>query len=75
VAAGARPVAAGGLVGLLAAIGLALGIGLSVPGVEARDPLNYLGVALTIALVAFFASYIPAKRAASIDPVLALRQQ
>ena len=75
VAAGAKPVAAGGLVGLLAAIGLAVGIGLSVPGVEPRDPLNYLGVAVTIALVAFFASYIPAKRAASIDPVLALRQQ
>jgi hypothetical protein len=75
LAAGAKPVAAGGLVGLLAAIGLAVGIGLSVPGVEPRDPMNYLGVAGTIALVAFLASYIPAKRAASIDPVLALRQQ
>jgi ABC-type lipoprotein release transport system permease subunit len=46
-----------------------------VPGVEARDPSNYVGVAVTIALIAFLASYIPAKRAASIDPVAALRQQ
>jgi len=74
VASGAKPVAAGSLVGLVAAILLAAGIGLSVPGVEARDPSNYAAVAITIALVAFVASYIPAKRAASIDPVAALRQ-
>ena len=52
-----------------------LGIGLSVPGVDARDPSNYAAVAVTIAVVAFFASYLPARRAARIDPLLALRQQ
>jgi putative ABC transport system permease protein len=75
LASGARPVAAGGIVGLIAAVVLAIGIGLSVPGVEPRDPLNYLAVALTITLVAFFASYLPARRAARIDPLLALRQE
>ena len=75
LASGARPVVAGGVVGLIAAIVLAVGIGLSVPGVDARDPSNYVAVAITIAAVAFFASYLPARRAARIDPLLALRQQ
>ena len=74
LAAGTLPVAAGGFVGLVAATALALGLGLSVPGVDTRDPSNYVGVALAIAVVACLASYLPARRAASIDPVAALRQ-
>jgi putative ABC transport system permease protein len=73
LASGAKPVAAGSLVGLVAAVGLAIGIGLSVPGVDARDPMNYTGVTLAIGIVAFFASYLPARRAAAIDPVVTLR--
>ena len=75
IASGAKPVAAGGLVGLMTAIVIAAGIGLSVPGVDARNPSNYVAVALTIAVVALVASYLPAKRAATIDPVIALRQE
>jgi putative ABC transport system permease protein len=75
LASGARPVAAGALVGLIAAVVLAVGIGMSIPGVDARDPANYAAVALTIAAVAFLASYLPARRAARIDPLLALRQE
>jgi len=75
IASGARPVAAGSLVGLVTAVVIAAGIGLAVPGVDARNPSNYVAVALTIAVVALVASYLPAKRAATIDPVIALRQE
>ena len=75
LASGARPVATGSIVGLIAAVALSIGIGLSVPGVDPRDPSNYVAVALTIGVVAFVASYLPARRAARIDPLLALRQE
>jgi putative ABC transport system permease protein len=74
IASGARPVAAGGLLGLGIAVVLAAGIGLAVPGVNARDPSNYLAVAVAIATIAFVASYLPARRAAAVDPVAVLRQ-
>ena len=75
IAAAARPVAAGTFLGLMAAVAIAAGVGLSIPGVDAHDPTNYATVALTIAVVALLASYLPARRAASIDPVVALRQE
>jgi putative ABC transport system permease protein len=40
---------------------------------KAIDPLTFAGVALLFILVAFAASYIPARRAAKIDPMAALR--
>ena len=42
--------------------------------IDVRDPTNYIGVALSIPLVALVASYLPARRASRIDPLVALRQ-
>jgi ABC-type antimicrobial peptide transport system permease subunit len=68
---------------LLVVIGVALGLAggraLSMAAssllykVSPSDPATYAGVALTLALVAFVASYIPVRRATHIDPVRALR--
>jgi ABC-type antimicrobial peptide transport system permease subunit len=44
-------------------------------GVNAADPLPFLGTALGLALVGVLASYIPARRAASVDPMVALHYE
>ena len=67
----------------LAVIGLVIGIGTAVIasralagllyGVTVRDPATFVGTAILVTLVALGASYLPAHRAARIDPVDALR--
>jgi putative ABC transport system permease protein len=68
-----RPVALGGLIGLVLAAAIALLLASGLPEFDARDPVNYAGVVVMIGLAALLASVIPARRAASVNPVDALR--
>src|SRR5215469_1884965 len=42
-------------------------------GVEATDPITFAGISLLLAMITLLASYIPAQRAARIDPLISLR--
>jgi putative ABC transport system permease protein len=44
-------------------------------GVSERDPLTFVGVAVLLGLVALLAAWIPARRAARVDPLTAMRAE
>jgi putative ABC transport system permease protein len=69
-------VAAGVVLGLFGAVGLTrLLTEVLSEDIEPFDPLTCVGVTAVLALVSLLATYIPARRATHIDPMVALRQQ
>ena len=65
----------GASAGLLGALVLTRLMETMLFGVSASDPLTFAGVAATLTIVAVLACYVPARRAARIDPLVALRYE
>ena len=65
----------GAAIGLPAALALTHSMRDLLTGVASSDPLTYAAVVIVLALAAFLASYLPARRATRIDPIVALRHE
>ena len=64
---------AGLVAGLAGAVAAARALTTLLFGVTSTDPITFASVAGTLTLVALLASYVPARRAARVDPITALR--
>jgi predicted permease len=67
--------AIGGASGLAAALALTRVLGAFVYGITATDPASFVSAAAVLLLLVLLASYLPARRAARVDPTLALRAE
>jgi putative ABC transport system permease protein len=67
------------LIGIAAGSLLSLGMTRLIAGmlfgISATDPVTFVGVAVLLGVVAFLANYLPARRGASLDPMVALRYE
>jgi len=62
-------------IGIVASYWLMQGLSAILYGVSATDPVTFSLISLLLALVAFAANYIPARRATRVDPMVALRYE
>ena len=72
---GARIVIIGVVVGLAGALGAAQLIRSQLYSQSGIDPITFVGVPLILAAVALLATYLPARKAATVDPIQALKYE
>jgi predicted permease len=72
---GARLIGGGVVIGLVLSVGVGMGLQSLLIGIEPTDPITYAGVIGVLSIVAATACLVPARRAASLDPVRTLREE
>jgi predicted permease len=71
----ARTVSIGAALGIAGALALGRLLTGQLYGLSAADPVTFLGVTVLLGLIALAATYVPARRAVRVDPVVALRSE
>jgi len=66
---------AGLLIGLALAVAMAYGLASVISFVHAGDPILFTAIPAAIAVIALGSSWLPARRASRIDPMVALRDE
>ncbi|MBA3885346.1 MAG: FtsX-like permease family protein [Acidobacteria bacterium] len=75
VGQGLRLAVVGVVIGLILTPFVTSAVTSQLYNVTPTDPLSFAGVAVFLTLTAFLASYIPARRATAVDPIIALRDE
>jgi putative ABC transport system permease protein len=70
-----RPVLIGAVIGIAGCAGVSTVLSKMLFGLSAHDPASFTVVPLFLLAIALLASYIPARRATKVDPMVALRYE
>ena len=70
-----KVVLVGVALGLIGAYSLTRVLSNLVYGITVTDPSTFASMSLLLIIIALLASYIPARRAARVDPIVALRSE
>jgi len=75
MARGLQLITCGGVIGLAGGLAVSQLIRGLLYGVTATDPMTFAGVVVLVGTVGTMAAFVPAIRAARVDPLIALRQE
>jgi len=70
-----RSVCIGAAAGILGSLAVAHWIGSLLFDMHANDPVTLAEAAILLVMIALFAAWVPARRAARVDPMVALRYE
>ena len=75
VGEGFRPILAGIFLGVLASAGVSRTLSATLFGLSPLDPVSFAGVSLLLIAIALLATWLPARSATEVDPMVALRYE
>jgi putative ABC transport system permease protein len=75
VSEGFRPILAGVVLGILASVVVSRALSATLFGLSPLDPLSFAGVSLLLIAIALLATWLPARHATEVDPMVALRHE
>jgi macrolide transport system ATP-binding/permease protein len=72
---GFRPILSGVLIGMIVSAGVSRALSATLFGLSPLDPVSFAGVSLLLIAIALLATWLPARRATEVDPMVALRYE